>query len=251
MTALSNSLNGKLVRIWGRNAAVGTSWEDVYQYDQAIDWYTVLTSSGSRLDVTSTNANDADAGTGARKVTIFGLGTDRKFFSETVVLNGNTIVTTVGSFVDVFGADVTETGTGLVNAGDIHIVKTGTGGTYTTGAPGTLTGAIVKILTGWQTSMTGHFRAPEDGSYYKLIEVCVSTYTQAAVIGITTRDTLSTTDPGHHLGCVFGIGNQSFMNINTEASGIVITSNQSIHLRALAATSGAVVQGTLLLRKEQ
>lgn len=249
--SLTSSLTGKLIKVWGRNATVGTGWEDVYQYDQPMDWYTVLTSSGSRLDVTSTSTSDAAAGTGARKVTVFGLGVDRKFFTETVTLNGNTIVTTVGSFVDVFGADVTETGTGLVNAGDIHIVKIGTGGTYTTGAPGTLTSAMVRIFTGWQTSMNGHFRVPEGGGYYQLMDVCVSAYTQAAVIGITTRDVLSTTDSGHHLGCVFGIGNQSFFQADTESAGIVIGPNQSIHLRALGATASAVVQGSFLLRKAQ
>jgi len=179
------------------------------------------------------------------------LGADRKFQSETVTLNGQTIVPTAASFVDVFGADVTETGTGLTNAGDIHIVKLGTGGTYTTGAPGTVTSAMAKIFTGWNTSMCGHFRVPEDGGYYQLISVTVSTYTQAAVIGIATRDVLSATDNNIHLGTVFGIGNQSFLQADMESAGIVIGPNQSIHLRALGASASAVVQGTMLLRKAQ
>jgi hypothetical protein len=108
---------------------------------------------------------------------------------------------------------------------------------------------MVKIFTGWNTSMCGHFRVPEDGGYYQLIDVCVSTYTQAAVIGIITREPTSATDAGPHISWMSGIGNQSFLQVNTESKGIVVTSNQSIHLRALGASASAVVQGSMLLRK--
>jgi hypothetical protein len=94
-------LQGTNIVIWGRNATVGTAMEELYQGDQALNWPAVLTSSGSTLDVSSSSANDAPLSTGALTLLIYGLGDDFKFQTETITLNGQTVVTGTKLWTDV------------------------------------------------------------------------------------------------------------------------------------------------------
>lgn len=183
---------GNTVDIWGRNGTLDTGIEEMYSYDQAMDWPTVL-AAAAKMDVTSSSAADAAAGAGARTIRIIGLDTDYKLLSEDLTMNGQTIVPTVNSFLRVFGAEVLTAGSGGVNAGDIHIVKTGTGGSYTAGVPGTLTSAICKILTGWGSSMNGLFTVPAGRSYI-LTHLVVSCRAQAGTFLVQSQD-LSLTTP--------------------------------------------------------
>lgn len=249
MSDLAQALTGNTIRVWGRNAVVGTALEELYQYDQALDWYTIL-GAGAKLDVTSSAATDTAAGVGARTVRIFGLGTTGNFLAETVTLNGQTIVTTLGDFTDVFGADVVSSGTSLNNVGDIHIVRTGTGGTYTAGVPGTLTSALCRILIGWSTSMNGHWKVPSDGGVYQLVDLCASSYTQAAAIQVVLADP-GATDKSRHVACVFGLGATGHLQVDLRDGGLVVGPGQAVLLRVLAATASAVVQGSMILKRVQ
>lgn len=157
--SLLENVSGSVVRIYGRNGTVGTAVEELYSYDQPIDWVAIM-SAVAKVDITSTSANDTSAGTGARTIRIVGCDDTGAIISEVLTLNGNTIVQSALSYKLIYGMEVLTTGTGKVNAGDIHCVKTGTGGTYTTGAPGTLTSALCKMLIGWNQSMTGIFCVP-------------------------------------------------------------------------------------------
>lgn len=118
-----------------------------------------------KLDVTSSSTSDAAAGTGARTVEIYGLDFDGNPLSETITMNGNAIVQTANAFWRVFVAKVITAGTGRKNAGDIYIVKTGTGGTYTAGVPGTLTSLIIKILVGLMLGTSGMWTCPRGYTY--------------------------------------------------------------------------------------
>lgn len=244
--------SGNNIVVWGRNATVGTALEELYQYDQPLDWYAILTSSGSKLDVTSSSISDAAAGTGARTIRITGLDASYKFQSEDLTMNGQTIVQSVKTWTDVFGADVLTHGTGKSNAGDIHIVKTGTGGTYTTGVPGTLTSAICKILTGWNTSVNGHWTNPATAkgtSQYRLDCIHASAYTQAAALLVCTQDPWGT-DQSLHVECVIGIGATGALNpIDMSKAGIVLPEKRAVRLRPLGAAASAVVQATMMLSR--
>jgi hypothetical protein len=246
---LSQSLQGNTIRVWGRNATVGTALEELYQYDQAMDWYTIM-GAGAKLDVTSSSTNDASVGTGARTIRIFGLGTDGNFLTETLTMNGQTIVQSAGTYTDVFGADVSTSGTGLNNAGDIHIVKTGTGGTYTTGVPGTLTSAMCKILVGWSTSMNGHWKAPVSGGSYLLTDICASSYTQGALLQVVLREPAGT-DASYHVACLIGLGSAGHAQLDLKSAGIVITPGMYVGLRPLGAAASAVVQANMILQRVQ
>lgn len=152
--------------IFGRAPAAGTSLLNVNEFNQLQDLGAIFPTAFA-LDVSSSSATDTAAGTGARTVEIAGLDFNGLPLLETVTLNGQTVVTTTKAFWRVFGAQVLTVGTNRRNAGDIYIVKTGTGGTYTSGVPGTLTSALIKILINENYGSSGFFTAPR-GCQFKL-----------------------------------------------------------------------------------
>jgi len=124
----------------GRNQI--TMHQYVFQFGQAATvttnqtvWATTgayaYLSAASVIKISSGSANDAAAGTGARTVFISGLDASYNVLSETVTLNGQTSVNTVGSYLRINDFYVTSCGSGNTAAG---IIYAGTG-TVTTGIP--------------------------------------------------------------------------------------------------------------------
>ncbi len=247
MLALEADLFANNITIWGRNAVVGTGFEELYGYDQALDFFGVL-GAGAKLDVTSTSANDAAAGTGARTVRIVGLGTAYEAQSEVLTLTGQTIAISALSYTDVFAIDVITHGTGKTNAGDIHAVKTTTGGSYTSGAPGTLTSAIAMMPAGWGTTQNGHYSVPLGGPSYRLGKIQASAYTNAALLGVFIQSPWAT-DAAMDLVLPLGLGSTGHLEADLSDRNIVIGSKQTVRLRALAASASAVVQASLVLNR--
>lgn len=85
------------------------------------------------MTLSSSSALDTVAGTGARTVHIRGLDASYNRISEVVALNGQTAVSTVNSYLRVFGINVLTAGSLLVNQG---VLYAGTG-TVTAGVPAT------------------------------------------------------------------------------------------------------------------
>lgn len=221
------------ITITGRNAAVGTSLEEIFSYDVPMDWNTILASAAA-MDVSSSNANDTADGSGARKVRIYGVDGNFAYITEDVTLNGQTKVTAVKTFLRVFGAEVIESGSGRVNAGDIHIVKTGTGGSYTNGVPGTLTSAVVKILMGWGSSGNGLFTTPA-GQIWKLKKLILSSRGASCTILIQVQEFINgntlTTPQSYEVGA--GATEQ----VTPE---ILFNEKQDIRIRAIS-VGGSIV----------
>jgi hypothetical protein len=117
----------KHVYKFGQNAVVGNSVETIWQQGGLYSY----PPSATTMTVSSSNANDTSAGTGARTVQIVGLDGDYNEISETIILNGQTAVTTTNSFLRVNRGIVLTAGSGGVNAGIIYV---GTG-TVTSGVP--------------------------------------------------------------------------------------------------------------------
>jgi hypothetical protein len=117
----------KHVYKFGQNAVVGNSIETIWQQGGLYSY----PPSATTMTVSSSNANDTSAGTGARTVQIVGLDGDYNEISETIILNGQTAVTTTNSFLRVNRGIVLTAGSGGVNAGIIYV---GTG-TVTSGVP--------------------------------------------------------------------------------------------------------------------
>lgn len=99
--------------------------EDIWPGGGAYPWKTAA----GAMEVVSTSAADAAAGTGARTVLVQGLDASYLEISETVTLNGLTAVALVNSYLRINSALITSAGTGKVNAGDISIRDSGAGTT--------------------------------------------------------------------------------------------------------------------------
>ena len=83
----------KIVSKFGENPAVGTSEETIWDAGGVYDYLTTA----SQLDVTSTDADDTDGGNGARTVVLEGLDANYNEITETVTMDGLTIVQTTNS----------------------------------------------------------------------------------------------------------------------------------------------------------
>lgn len=172
MPDFSSNFQGPFTLLRGRNIALGVSEICLNELGVLTAWATVFNSNYA-LDVTSSSAADTSAGTGARTIEIYGLDKDFSFQRETVTLNGQTIVTTTKTWRRVFEAVVQTAGSGLKNAGDIYIVKTGTGGTYAAGVPGTLTSGVLKAVAGDNFGLSGIWTVPR-GCDYRLVGIALT-----------------------------------------------------------------------------
>jgi hypothetical protein len=187
-------------------------------------------------------------GTGANSVLIFGVDDNFNIQWEELALNGQTIATTAKSYRRVFGAEVTRSGSGLTNAGDIHMVKTGTGGTYTTGVPGTLTSAILKILTGWGTSGNGMFTVPA-GRTATLKGLILNARSQACTFWLVSQRLADTEDNTLHTEFPVEVTVSDGVYISAEQLGLKMSWGEKtdIRLRVFAAAASGIATGTIIL----
>lgn len=137
------------VIVFGYNPDLDTSEESIWPNGGTVPHPTAE----SVLKISSTSASDTSDGTGARTVFIEGLDGDFNVVSETVILNGQTEVNTVNSYLYVNTFYVATVGSGGANAGDVNA---GTG-TVTTGVPAVL---YDMIATGFNQRTTAHYCVP-------------------------------------------------------------------------------------------
>jgi len=119
---------------FGINGDVGTSVETVWAQGGTYAYPSVA----SVMKISSSSADDASAGTGARTISISGLDADYNEISEVVILNGQTAVDTVNSYLRINRIYVVTAGSGETAAGTIYA---GTG-TVTSGVPANIYGMV-------------------------------------------------------------------------------------------------------------
>lgn len=119
---------------FGNNSDIDGTSEPIWSQGGAYTYPTVA----AQVKVSSSSADDAAAGTGARTIVVAGLDANYNEISETVALNGQTEVLTTNSFIRVFRAYVVTAGSGGTAAGTIYV---GTG-TVTAGVPATVYAVI-------------------------------------------------------------------------------------------------------------
>ena len=119
---------------FGINGDVGTSVETVWAQGGTY----VYPASATVMKISSSSADDAAAGTGARTISIAGLDASYNEISETVILDGQTSVNTVNSYLRISRMFVVTAGSGATAAGTIYA---GTG-TVTSGVPATVYGMV-------------------------------------------------------------------------------------------------------------
>lgn len=193
MATHASSYKMGTVVLEGHCVAAVTTQIQMNEYNQKVNWNTVL-SVATALQVSSSSANDTSAGTGARTVEIIGMGANYVPLTEIVVLNGQTQVATAGLFLKVFEANVLTVGALGSNDGDIYVIVTGTGGVITTGIPGTLTSALVKIPVGWVCSTSGMLVVGlnQTGRPIRLTAAAVA---QGAFVQIIQQNLINVLDP--------------------------------------------------------
>jgi hypothetical protein len=143
------------VTVFGFNPDVDTTEATVWPHTGLIPHPATATA----MKVSSSNAADTSAGTGARSVLIQGLDADYNEISEVVALNGQTAVMTTKNYLRINYASVATAGSGLSAAGDIYI---GTG-TVTAGVPATV---YDTIKFNYNNTVTGHYTVPAGYSAY-------------------------------------------------------------------------------------
>ena len=129
---------------FGINGDVGTSVETVWAQGGTY----VYPAAATVMKISSSSADDASAGTGARSIAIFGLDANYNEISESVLLDGQTAVNTGNSYLRISRMYVTTAGSGATAAGTIYA---GTGN-VTSGVPAAIYGMIA--LNANQTQMS-------------------------------------------------------------------------------------------------
>lgn len=151
---------------FSHNESTDTTLRTVWPYTGSY----AFPSSASTMTVSSDDANDTSAGTGAQTVLVEGLDADYVEASETVSMNGLTAVTTTNTYLRINRVTVASAGSGGVNAGGIYV---GTG-TVTSGVPANVYGII---SAGYCHSLMGHYTVPANKTWY-LCKFRVSSGTQ-------------------------------------------------------------------------
>ncbi len=132
-----------------------------------------LITTAATLEVASSSADDASAGTGARTIVINGLDSDYAPLSETVTLTGQTVAVTTGEFLRINEVYVATAGTGGKNAGVIYIALDDT---FTSGVPQTAAKILQAIPIGNNRASNAYFTVPDDTEMYiRSIKVSSST----------------------------------------------------------------------------
>jgi hypothetical protein len=164
--------------ISGFNAAVGTSYETIWSESTIYAYPATATV----IKISSSDANDTAAGTGARTVTIYGLDASYNQINETVSLSGQTAVNTTNSYLRVLHLAVATAGSGGAAVGTIYA---GTG-TVTTGKPATVYGAYT--ADGGATACIYTVPAGYTGYIFDFLTACgVTTANAYANIGLYSR----------------------------------------------------------------
>ena len=161
------------ILVFGYNPDIDSSEETVWPNGGLIPH----PSAESVLKISSTDATDTAAGTGARTVFISGVDGNYNTVSETVELNGQTAVNTTNSYLYVNQLYVVTTGSGGVNAGDINA---GTG-TVTSGVPAVL---YDLIAAGFNQRTTGHYCVPAGYTGY-MVQGLISAGQASGSTGVT------------------------------------------------------------------
>jgi hypothetical protein len=216
---------------FGLNLNVGTSFSTIWNGGGTLYAYPAA---ATVFKISSSDANDASGGTGARTVFINGLNADYNETSETVTLNGQTAVNTVNSYIRFHYMEVSTAGSGGTAAGTIYA---GTG-TVTAGVPATVYG---QMTIGYNTSTSAMWTVPAGYTAYLTSAAWTSANTTGNIIvtgGLFTR-VLGGTFVAEST-CKMLAGNSFDRHFDT---AVRIVEKTDIEMRAASSTAGSSVTG--------
>lgn len=186
--ATGNVAGFKHVHTFWENPDVWTAWETIWDQGGV---YAYPTTAGV-LSVSSTNANDTAAGTGARTVLITGLDENYNDVTESIILNGLTGVNTTKQFIRVFKVRVTTAGSGATAAGDIYVWT----GTITSGIPATV---YATIKNGNNNTLMGCYTVPAGYTWFLRLWKTSAPSGKSADVKFLTRPIWSVFGVSHSL----------------------------------------------------
>jgi len=216
---------------FGVNQSVGTSFSTLWNGGGTLYAYP---SAATVLKISSSDTNDTSAGTGARTVLVNGLDASYNEISETVILNGQTAVNTVNSYLRFHYMEVVTAGSGGTAAGTIYAGV----GTVTSGVPATIYG---QITIGYNASTSAMWTVPAGYTAYMTSCTWTSSNTTANIAitgGLFSRVyggvfTIEST-------CKMLAGNSFDRHFDT---AVAFAEKTDIELRAASSTAGSAVTG--------
>lgn len=222
------------VQLLGYNAAISTSAETVWSPGAT---YAQLTTAAA-MEVLSSSANDAAAGTGVRTISV-GYITSAGVQVNTgpISLNGTTPVALGVSALAINKINILTTGSGLVNAGTIDVR--------------TVSGSVVKRRIASSAGQVGQsydfiYHIPKGCSgLIGPIHITASGATGAVEVYLHAKDSTGIT---RSMGTVnIGISQTSIAPVDCImdfGSGALIAENTLIELRAIAAAGAGILSAT-------
>lgn len=175
-----------IVNKFGLNNSVGTALTDI--------WFTggVLTqaTTAESLELFSSDANDTSAGSGAQKVTVYGLDANWAAQSVEVTMNGTATVAVTGTWRRVNRLRVTQRGTYVTkNAGTITCRVASGGATR-------LTIPIDATFGGYGSSLVSHYTIPASKTgYLKSMTIDVESAKPVNIYGLFRTNADDTSSP--------------------------------------------------------
>ena len=145
---------------FGANKDIDIGTEDIWEHGGSVGYLT----SASILNVASTDVDDTSAGNGMRTMVVEGLDENWEELSETVTMNGQTIVTTVNSYIRInrmYGVTFGDTDS---NEGSVHIFT----GTETLGEPDDLSLVYSQISNLQGQTLQAFYTVPANKTGYLL-----------------------------------------------------------------------------------
>ena len=158
--ARGNVVGAKIIHKFGSNQDVDVGVEDVWEQGGLINW----PASALTMNATSSSTADDSAGTGCRTLVIEGLDATLLEISETVILDGQVIVTTGNDYRRINRVYCSTFGSGMENAGTVYIFT----GTETTGVPDTATLIYTTIFPDHGQTLQAFYTVPADKTAYLL-----------------------------------------------------------------------------------
>ena len=140
---------------FGNNSDINGSLETIWSHGGLY----VYPTSAIQMKVSSSSADDAALGTGARTVSVQGLDQNYNEVAETITLTGQTEVLTTNTFIRVFRAFVITAGSTNTAQGTIYV---GTG-TVTAGVPATV---YTEIALGENQTTMAVWTVPAGYTFY-------------------------------------------------------------------------------------
>lgn len=242
--------NSNNVIVKGRMSASLTTLADVGGCNILLNQGGLL-DTPSTIDLSSSSALDTALGTGARTVTIYGLGENKKYNTETISLAGTTVVTSAKKWYRVFIIKVTTFGNTGANQGDLYAVKTGTGGTYSTpGVPGTFTiaSAIFKSLASTNQGTTCFYTTPNiDNGLWIVDRIDLSTRTQPGTMVVLIQDYANGSPATREAYVEFPAG--AALQLDMRPYNIKVNKLTDIRVLALGATAGGIVHAAMTIKQ--